>query len=172
MKKLFTALTLIALPFLMFAQEENMMLMPFKPMMEGVWKGEGTWKDGRAFKQEVTFEWGIGKQNVKTFTKSLTDTLGNFGEFSEMIHAWGNTDNKIRFWAFDIKGNIVEGDVQTKSKQIRYIYDYTMPDGTKQTLTDAWIWIKDDKYMMKVGVTEGDEWTEVLGEFYFWRKEN
>jgi hypothetical protein len=36
MEKLLTAITLIALPLLMFAQEENMMLMPFKPLMEDV----------------------------------------------------------------------------------------------------------------------------------------
>lgn len=167
---LLTALTLIALPALLFAQEENMMLMPFKPLMEGTWKGEGNWKDGRAFKQEVVYEWGLGKQNVKAHTKSLTDTLGNFGDFSEMIHAWDNNENKIRFWTFDIHGNIVEGVVQTKKKQIWYVYDYTLEDGTKQTLTDAWIWIKDDKYMMKVGVVEGEEWKDVYGEFYFWRK--
>jgi hypothetical protein len=109
---------------------------------------------------------------VKAFTKSLTDSLGNFGEFSEMIHAWDNTDNKIRCFGFDIHGNITEGLVQTKSKQIRYIYDYTMPDGTKQTITDAWIWVKDDKCMLKVGVVDGEEWTDIYGEFYFWRKES
>ena len=64
MKKLFTFLALIALPILLFAQEENMMLMPFKPMMEGVWKGEGKWKDGKPFKQEITWSWGIGNQHV------------------------------------------------------------------------------------------------------------
>lgn len=39
-----------------------------------------------------------------------------------------------------------------------------MADGTTQTLTDAWVWIKDDRYMMKVGVVKDDEWTEVYGD--------
>ncbi|MFT5920428.1 MAG: hypothetical protein ACI9FU_002247, partial [Granulosicoccus sp.] len=28
------------------------------------------------------------------------------------------------------------------------------------------------KYMLKVGVVDGEEWTDIYGEFYFWRKES
>jgi hypothetical protein len=171
MKNLTVLILVLFISSSVFAQEENMMLMPFKPLMEGTWKANGTWKDGMPFKQEVTFGWGVGGQNVRMNTNSYLDTMGvAFGAFSEGIHAWDNNSNKIRFWTFDVHGNITEGVVQTKAKQIRYVYGNTLADGTEKTMMDAWIWIKDGKYMLKVGVVENDEWTEVLGEFYFWKK--
>jgi hypothetical protein len=54
------------------------------------------------------------------------------GIFSEGIHAWDNTDNKNRFWSFDAYGSITEGLVQTKNKEIRYVHEHAMPDGTKK----------------------------------------
>jgi hypothetical protein len=153
-----------------FAQE-NMMLMPFQPLMDGVWKGEGKWKDGKPFKQEITYTWGLANQHVEFQMNSFLDTsFTTFGLAAEGVFSWDPKDNKIRFRSFDFKGGVLEGTVQTKKKQIHYLYDYQMSEDSTVTITDAWIWVKDDKYMNKVGVLEGEEWTEVYGEFYFWKK--
>ena len=171
MKKLYTLLCILVVPALLLAQEENMMLFPFKPLMEGVWKGEGKWKDGKPFKQEIAWSWGIGNQHVDYEVKSFLDTAGtSFGLAAKGTHSWDQKENKIRFWSFDVNGTVLEGIVKTKRKQLHYVYDYPMGDGTTVTLTEAWIWIKDDKYMNKIGVLEGEEWKEIYGEFYFWNK--
>lgn len=170
MKRLVTLLIAGLISLTSFAQE-NMMLMPFKPLMDGVWKGEGKWKDGKPFKQELTWSWGIGNQHVDYEVKSYLDTtFTEFGIVAKGTHSWDKNDNKIRFWSFDSHGDVLEGVVQTKKKQLHYVYDYPMGDGVTVKITEAWIWVKDDKYMNKIGVLEGEEWKEIYGEFYFWKK--
>lgn len=169
--KHFAALLIAGLIGLNSIAQENMMLMPFQPLMDGVWKGEGKWKDGKPFKQEITYSWGIGKQHVDFEMNSFMDTsFTAFGLAAKGVLSWDSDANKIRFRNFDFKGGVLEGTVQTKKKQVHFVYDYTMENDSVVTITDAWIWVKDDKYMNKVGVLEGEEWKAVYGEFYFWKK--
>jgi len=147
------------------------MLQPFSPIVGATWKANGKWKDGRPFKQEVEYRWGVGSQNVQVATKSYLDTsFTGFGAFSEGVHAWDNNNNQIRFWNFDMYGNIVEGKVLTKGKDITYVYNYKAEDGTEIAMTDMWKWVKEDKYMFKVGTMEDGEWKEVYLETYFFKK--
>lgn len=147
------------------------MLMPFEALMNATWKAEGKWKDGKPFKQEVTYSWSDDQESVNMVTKSYLDSTGtNFGEFSDAVHMWDTISNSIKFNLEDIHGNVIEGDVKTKQKTIMYEYVYENELGVKTYMTDALIWIKPDKYMFKVGTREEDEWKDVYLETYFFKK--
>ncbi len=147
------------------------MLLPFQPLMQGTWKAEGKWKDGKPFKQEINYSWENEGENVKMVTKSYLDTnYSAFGLFSEGTVSWDTITNTITFRMEDVHGNLIEGGIKNNQKSIHYNYEYVAENGMKTYMTDALIWIKPDKYMFKVGVLEKDEWKEVYLETYFFRK--
>ncbi|MCF8464897.1 MAG: hypothetical protein K9G41_08650 [Flavobacteriales bacterium] len=170
MKNLITLFSFFLFSFSLFAQG-NIMLMPFEPLMNAEWKAEGKWKDGKPFKQEISYQWGSQEQDVRMETKSYLDTtFTKFGQYSEGIHKWDTISNSITFSVKDIHGKVIEGNVRTKLKTILYEYAYENELGVKTYMTDALIWIKPDKYMFKVGTMKEDEWEEVYLETYFFKK--
>jgi hypothetical protein len=170
MKNLTLLFSFFVLPFSLYAQG-NIMLMPFEPLMNAEWKAEGTWKDGKPFRQEITYRWGAQEQDVRMETKSYLDTTyTKFGLFSEGVHTWDTITNSIKFLLKDIRGNEIEGTVRTKVKTILYEYAYENELGVKTYMTDALIWIKPDKYMFKIGTMKDNEWEEVYLETYFFKK--
>ncbi|HAP69823.1 MAG TPA: hypothetical protein DCR04_08895 [Flavobacteriales bacterium] len=172
MKNLVLVLTLFALPVTLFAQG-NIMLMPFEALMNSEWKAEGKWKDGRPFKQEVSYSWSDDEESVNMVTKSYLDTtFTDFGKFSDGVHTWDTLTNTIKFQTKDIHGNVIDGNVRTKVKTIMYEYVYLGENDVKTYMTDALIWIKPDKYMFKVGTMKDDEWQEVYLETYFFKKKD
>lgn len=147
------------------------MLMPFEALMNAEWKAEGKWKDGKPFKQEVSYTWSEDEESVHMETKSYLDTsFTDFGKFSDAVHIWDTLTNTIKFQTKDIHGNVIEGIVRTKVKTIMYEYVYLGENDVKTYMTDALIWIKPDKYMFKVGTMKDHEWTEVYLETYFFKK--
>lgn len=170
MKNLITLFSLFVLPYSLFAQG-NIMLQVFTPLMEASWKAEGKWKDGKPFKQEVSYKWADDQESVLMAVNSYLDTtFSAFGKFSDGTHRWDTLTNAIVFQIKDIRGNVINGTVKTKQKTIMYNYAYEAPNGMKTYMTDALIWIKPDKYMFKVGTMENDEWKDVLLETYFFKK--
>lgn len=170
MKNLITISSFFLFPVFLFAQE-NIMLMPFEPLMNATWKAEGKWKDGKPFQQEVTYNWGPNEDKVLMKTSSYLDTTFTaFGHFSDGVHTWDTISNSIKLSVKDIHGKVIEGSVKTKQKTILYEYAIENELGMKTYMTDALIWIKPDKYMFKVGTMEGEEWKEVYLETYFFKK--
>ena len=170
MKNLITVFSFFLFSSSLFAQG-NIMLMPFEALMNATWKAEGKWKDGKPFKQEVSYSWSEDEETVNMVTKSYLDsTFTDFGKFSDAVHTWDTISNSIIFQVKDIHGNVIDGNVRTKVKTIMYEYVLENKLGMKTYMTDALIWIKPDKYMFKVGTTKDDEWTEVLFETYFFKK--
>jgi hypothetical protein len=170
MKNLTLLFAFFLLPFSLLAQG-NIMLMPFEPLMNATWKAEGKWKDGKPFKQEVSYSWSEDEETVNMVTNSYLDTtFTDFGKFSDGVHRWDTISNSIKFEVKDIYGNVVDGTVRTKVKTIMYEYVYENEMGIKTYMTDALIWIKPDKYMFKVGTMKDDEWVEVYLETYFFKK--
>lgn len=170
MKKMLTFSCLILFSFSGFAQQ-NIMLLPFAPLMDATWKAEGKWKDGKPFKQEINYSWENDGENVKMVTKSYLDTnFASFGHFSDATIFWDTISNSIKFHLKDIHGNLIDGGIQNKKKSIHFNYEYVAENGMKTYMTDALIWIKPDKYMFKVGVLEKDEWKAVYLETYFFKR--
>ena len=170
MKNLITVFSFFLFSSSLFAQG-NIMLMPFEALMNATWKAEGKWKDGKPFKQEVSYSWSEDEETVNMVTKSYLDsTFTDFGKFSDAVHTWDTISNSIIFQVKDIHGNVIDGNVRTKVKTIMYEYVLENKLGMKTYMTDALIWIKPDKYMFKVGTMKDDEWTEVLFETYFFKK--
>jgi hypothetical protein len=170
MKNLLLLATIVALPFSLFAQG-NIMLMPFEALMNATWKGEGKWKDGKPFKQEVSYSWSDDEESVNMVTNSYLDTtFTDFGKFSDAVHTWDTITNSITFQKKDIHGNVIDGGVRTKQKTIMYEYTLENELGIKTYMTDALIWIKADKYLFKVGTMKDDEWEAIYLEAYFFNK--
>lgn len=170
MKNLTLIFSFFVMPFVTMAQG-NIMLMPFEALMNATWKAEGKWKDGKPFKQEVTYSWSDDQESVNMVTDSFLDsTATDFGKFSEGVHTWDTISNSIKFKVEDIHGNVIEGNVRTKVKTIMYEYVYENELGVKTYMTDALIWIKPDKYMFKVGTREEHEWKDIYLETYFFKK--
>jgi hypothetical protein len=170
MKNLALLFSFFVLPASLLAQG-NIMLMPFEALMNATWKAEGKWKDGKPFKQEVSYSWSDDEENVNMVTKNYLDTtFTDFGKFSDGVHRWDTISNSIKFEVKDVNGNTIEGTVKTKQKTIIYEYVYENELGVKTYMTDALIWIKPDKYMFKVGTMKDDEWVEVYLETYFFKK--
>jgi hypothetical protein len=170
MKNLVAIFAIFALPFSLFAQG-NIMLMPFEALMNAEWKGEGKWKDGTPFKQEINYRWGSGEEDVRMETKSYLDTtFSDFGKFSDGIYTWDTITNSIQFKVEDIHGKVIDGTVLNKQKTILYQYVVENELGMKTYMTDALIWIKPDKYLFKVGTMKDDEWVEVYLEVCFFKK--
>jgi len=73
------------------------MLMPFEALMNAEWKAEGKWKDGKPFKQEVSYSWSEDEECVNMVAKSYLDTsFTDFGKFSDAVHTWdANQYNQI-----------------------------------------------------------------------------
>ena len=170
MKNLVVLSFLFLFSFSVFAQQ-NIMLLPFAPLMDATWKAEGKWKDGTPFKQEINYSWENDGENVKMETKSYLDTnYSVFGHFSDATVTWDTISNSIKFHLEDIHGTVIDGGIKNSQKSIHFNYDYVAKNGIKTYMTDALIWIKPDKYMFKVGVLEKDEWKEVYLETYFFKK--
>ncbi|MGB1318584.1 MAG: hypothetical protein ACPG5W_10270 [Flavobacteriales bacterium] len=170
MKNFTLLLAVLVLPLSLFAQG-NIMLMPFEALMNAEWKAEGKWKDGKPFKQEVSYSWSEDEETVNMVTKSYLDTtFTEFGQFSTGTHTWDTLTNSIAFQVKDVHENVIDGKVRTKVKTIMYEYVYENELGVKTYMTDALIWIKPDKYMFKVGTMKDDEWQEVYLETYFFKK--
>ena len=95
------------------------MLMPFEALMNAEWKAEGKWKDGKPFKQEVSYSWTEDEESVNMVAKSYLDaSFTDFGKFSDAVHTWDTLTNIIKFQTKDIHGNLIEGTVRTKVKTI------------------------------------------------------
>lgn len=170
MKKLFVLTAIIVFPFGLLAQG-NIMLMPFEPLMNATWKAEGKWKDGTPFKQEINYAWSDDNETVELVTKSYLDTsFTTFGVYSQGVIAWDTLTNSIAFKLTETNGNVIDGKVKTKQKTILYEYVLENELGMKTYLTDALIWIKPDKYLLKVGRLEKDEWEDVYLEAYFFKQ--
>lgn len=170
MKNLIALIGIFGLPLLVSAQD-NIMLLPFEPLMNATWKAEGKWKDGKPLKQDVVYKWSDDREEVLMKTNSYLDlSFIQFGHFSDGFHKWDSLKNVITFKVKDVQGNVIDGTVKTQQKTIMYKYNHTLPSGEVIGMTDALIWIKPDKYMFKVGTMEGEEWKDVYLETYFFKK--
>ena len=144
------------IPILSYGQFTE--LAAFDNLVGKVWKAEGNWGDGSIFKQEIRFEYGLGKTIILTNTQGYTNIeRTEFGTRNHGVRMFDKNTNSVRFWEFDIFGDLTEGLVFSKSKNI--IYQYTYGDSF---LTDMWEYVDDSTYNFKVGVYENDSWVQIF----------
>lgn len=144
------------IPIGSFAQDNP--LSVFKPLENYVWSAEGTWGDGTLFKQEITLQFSLQDKIVQVASKGYTNTEQTaFGLRNHGIRHYDARLNEILFWEFDVFGNVTEGTVEAKGKDIIYKYNY---EGTR--VTEMWKYVDDLTYDFTVGVYEEGEWIQQL----------
>ena len=154
------------------AQDEKATsLLVFSNMIGGTWKAEGKWLDGKEFKQHVVFEWGLNQQIIKVKTYGYTDEdNATFGLRSEGIRAWSDRESGMKFWEFDVFGELTEGLCLVDGENFHYLYEYKWDD-SYALFKDSWTKIDDDTYRYRVGVFAEGKWTAIYLDTTFKRSE-
>ena len=120
------------------------------------WKAEGNWGDGSKFSQEIEIDYALNGAIVVTKSFGFVDKeqtktgLRNHG-----IRQFDKTTNTIKFWEFDVFGEVTEGIVFNKGKDIIYQYSY---GNTK--VSDMWAYINDSTYNFIVGEYKDGQWLQ------------
>ncbi|WP_353777403.1 hypothetical protein [Winogradskyella sp. 3972H.M.0a.05] len=155
MNKIKYILFFLGLPLIMAAQDSQ--LSVFDNLVDKTWYAEGKWGDGSAFKQEVTFEYDLGKAIVTAKSKGFVDAeQTKIGDRNLGIRKFDKSSNTIKFWEFDVFGGVTEGTVMQEGKNIVYQYKY----GTS-IVTDMWEYVDDSTYNFKVGSYKDGKWEQV-----------
>lgn len=161
MKKL---LLLFLLPIVLQAQ--NNPLAMFKPLQGGIWAAEGTWGDGSTFKQEIRVTFSLKDKIVKVNSKGFTnEAQTEFGLRNHGIRQYDPATKAVRFWEFDVFGNVTQGIVKQEGKNIIYSYDY---GGTQ--VTEMWQYKDENTYDFIVGIYKEGHWEQKFLETVFRRK--
>ncbi len=143
------------------AQENPLTI--FKPLENHIWKAEGKWGDGSTFKQEISLEFLLENKMVKVESYGFTDMeQTEFGLRNHGIRQYDAKSKKVRFWEFDVFGNVTEGTVVKEGKNIIYSYDY---EGT--FVTEMWHYKNELTYGFIVGIYENGEWKQKFLETEF-----
>ncbi|MEH0156869.1 hypothetical protein V6R21_22260 [Limibacter armeniacum] len=166
LNKYFFSLWILLLPIITLGQEQGTKLQAFHNLMDGKWVTEGKWENGTPFKQEMTFEWGLGKTLVKVKTFGITNMeTKSFGLRNEGIRTWSKTDSTIRFWEFDVFGGITEGVCLVEGKDIHYEYEYG-----KERLRESWVYKDLNTYQYRIGVYKKGKWQKVYMDAVYRRE--
>ena len=116
------------------AQDNSLTI--FKSLENYTWKAEGTWGDGSKFKQEISLKFSLDNKIVIVESLGFTNKeQTEFGLRNHGIRQYDEKLKKIRFWEFDVFGNLTEGTVESEEKNLKYMYDY---GGT--FVTEMWIY--------------------------------
>lgn len=154
----FYVLGLLLVGLFPLSAQENTPLKAFAPLLNKTWRAEGTWGNGSAFKQEITFKIALDSSLITTETIGFLDPeQNNYGHRSHGIRKYDAKSGRLRFWEFDIDGNTTRGKVETYTNDIVYTYDY---GGTQ--VTDYWRYIDDFSYEFVVGILEDGEWQQTF----------
>lgn len=154
-------LVLFLLPVVLMAQDNS--LAVFKSLEKYRWKAEGAWGDGSAFKQEISFQFSLDDKLVLVESLGFTNKeQTEFGLRNHGIRQYDEKLKKIRFWEFDVFGNVTEGIVESEGKNLKYSYDY---EGT--LVTEMWLHKNEKTYDFIVGVYENGEWKQKFLETQF-----
>ncbi|MEM6701036.1 MAG: hypothetical protein AAF599_21720, partial [Bacteroidota bacterium] len=120
------------------------------------WQAEDTWEDGSKFKQEITFEKGLENNIIITKSKGFTNKeQSEYGWRNHGIRQYDAASKSIKFWEFDVFGEVTEGKVWTEDKSIYYQYQYG-----ESVVTDAWEYVDDWTYDFKVGAYVKGTWQQ------------
>jgi len=159
MRKLIILFFLIPIEFI--AQENPLEI--FKKFENYIWSAEGKWGDGSTFKQEISLEFSLENNLVKVKSLGFTNKeQTKFGLRNHGIRQYDNNLKKIRFWEFDVFGNLTEGTVEGEEKNLHYKYTYG-----DTLVSEMWIYKNEKTYTFIVGVYENGEWKQKFLETEF-----
>lgn len=157
-------LLIVLIPTFIKAQENPLEI--FKPLENYIWIADGQWQDNSSFKQELSLEFALEDKIVKVKSLGFTNKeQTEFGVRNHGIRQFDSKSEKIRFWEFDVFGNLTEGTVKSEGKNIIYSYDY---EGI--SITEMWIYKNQKTYDFIVGIYDNNIWVKKFLQTEFKRK--
>ena len=161
-----TTIFKVLLPFLFLFQigyTQRSDLTMFEPLMGKVWKAEGKWGDGSAFKQEIEFSYDLNKTLVIAKSKGfINKEQTEYGPRNHGIRKYNSEDKTIKFWEFDVFGGVTTGEIKIEGKNILYVYQYG-----ESLVTDMWEYVDKNTYNFRVGSYQDGTWKQVYLETQF-----
>ncbi len=138
-----------------FSQKKE--LKAFSNLVNKMWIAEGNWGDGSKFKQKVVMNFDLDSTLIVVKSYGFIDKeQTKFGLRSRGIRQFDKKNKKIKFWEFDVFGELTRGEVSFEDKNVLYQYEY---GDTK--LTDMWEYIDENTYNFKVGSLEEGKWKQL-----------
>ena len=138
-------------------------LKVFEQLTNKVWKADGKWGDGSAFKQEIVFEFSLDSPIIIASSKGFTNqNQTQYGNRNHGIRKFDKGSGKLKFWEFDVFGGETSGEIIIDGNNIYYVYKYG-----NSLITDAWIKENDNSYTFIVGERKGNKWAQKFLETKF-----
>ncbi len=130
----------------------------FENLVNKTWSAKGQWENnGPQFKQEVSFHLDLENTIVVTESKGfINKEQTKFGDRNHGIRQYDKKTNTIKFWEFDVFGNVTKGTVVAQGKNIVYQYQYG-----ESLITDMWEYVDDSTYNFKVGICNNGIWEQL-----------
>ncbi|MBR9913597.1 MAG: hypothetical protein GYB32_02025 [Algicola sp.] len=157
---------LVISPCLVNGQQGHLSM--FQNLVNKTWVAEGQWENnGPKFKQEITFSFDLENTLVIVDSKGFINpeqTL--YGHRNHGVRQFDASANTMRFWEFDVFGNVTQGTVLSEGKNILYNYTYG-----GAVLTDMWEYVDDKTYNFKVGTYKDGKWEKMYLNTMFKVKE-
>ncbi|SEL15205.1 hypothetical protein SAMN04487910_1873 [Aquimarina amphilecti] len=155
------AIIFILSPKLLSAHESKLVI--FENLINKEWKAEGKWGDGTIFKQETIFKFDLDNTIIIAKSKGFIDKKQTkYGSRNHGIRKFDAKTKTIKFWEFDIFGNLTEGTVIINGKNILYQYQYG-----DSMVTDMWEYVDDNTYNFKIGNYVDGIWKQIYLETQF-----
>lgn len=141
----------------MFTVGQTRDLSLFRNLVDKTWSAQGKWDNGTEFKQDVSFHFDLDNSIVIANSKGfINEEQTKFGNRNHGIRQYDKASNTIKFWEFDVFGNVTKGIVFSEGKNIIYQYTYG-----EATLTDMWEYVDNSTYNFKVGTYNNGKWEQV-----------
>ncbi|MGV6845473.1 MAG: hypothetical protein ACWA42_05025 [Lutibacter sp.] len=154
---------IIFVPILGIGQENKLSI--FRNLIGNKWKAEGTWFNGKPFKQIKTFEYNLDSTIIVAKTNGFIDKkLTKLGNRNYGIRHYDKKSDTVKFWEFDVFGGLTTGIVFAKGKNIFYQYDYG-----KSRITNLWEFVNVNTYNFKVGIQKNGKFDQLFLETKFVR---
>ncbi|MGQ1908324.1 hypothetical protein ACT3CE_00915 [Marinifilum sp. RC60d5] len=147
MKKFCILLSLLVILPVFLKAQKLLSLSGFADFTEGIWLTEGNWANGKSFKQEVDYYWGLNQKIIKVKTYGTINSETNeYGLRNEGIRSYNVKDSVLQFWEFDIYGGITSGTCFFEDKNLNYEYEYN-----GEFLRETWFYVDKNHYNYQIG---------------------
>ncbi|WP_460220201.1 hypothetical protein [Psychroserpens sp. MEBiC05023] len=130
----------------------------FDNLVNKTWIAEGQWENnGPKFKQEVSFQFDLEHSIIVANSKGFIDEAQTkFGHRNHGVRQYDKASDTVKFWEFDVFGNVTKGTVVSEGKNIVYQYQYG-----DTVITDMWEYVDESTYNFKVGSYSNGLWKQV-----------
>lgn len=152
--KIIRQLMMLLIPILTLGQSTELSM--FDNLIGKTWKAEGNWGDGSKFSQEIDINYSLDGSIVVSESIGFVDKeQTKLGIRNHGIRQFDKKSNTVKFWEFEVFGELTEGIVFSEGKNLVYQYNYG-----DSKVTDLWEYVNDSTYHFKVGEYKNGQWIQ------------